>query len=120
MRVTALVCSALLLVPAPVAARDTKAWGRVSDVGRDVLVAVALGLPIVDGDREGAVQGAGSIGAAFLLSEGLKLSVGPHRRRLRGRGDVAESRRLEGRPAGTGGGGAGRLLARRGAQASLV
>jgi membrane-associated phospholipid phosphatase len=51
---------------------DTKAWADASDVGRAALVAAALGVPLVQGDGDGALQAAGSIVAAKALSYGLK------------------------------------------------
>lgn len=78
MRLSCLLVPALLL-SGTAQARDTKAWGHVSDIGRDVLVGVALGLPVVRGDTSGALEGAGSMGAAFLVTEGLKETF-PERR----------------------------------------
>ena len=60
------------LVAAPAHARDVKAWGHASSIGRDALVAFALGLPAVHEDWTGDLEAGGSIGAAFLASEGLK------------------------------------------------
>jgi len=70
---------AALLLAQPVSARDTKAWGDASSIGRDVLVVTALGLPAIEGDWKGDLETGGSMGAAFLLSEGLKKAF-PERR----------------------------------------
>jgi membrane-associated phospholipid phosphatase len=51
---------------------DTKGWADASDVGRAALVAAALGVPLVQGDGDGALQAAGSIVAAGAVSYGLK------------------------------------------------
>lgn len=60
-------------------ARDTRAWDHASSIGRDALIVAALGLPAVHGDWTGDLQAAGSMGAAFALTTGLKELV--HERR---------------------------------------
>lgn len=47
-------------------------WGTASTVGRDALVAVALGAPLVEGDGTGLKQAAFSLGATQLVTIGLK------------------------------------------------
>lgn len=66
-----LVATALTL-PTVAQAKNEKAWATASDVGAHGLTLVALGLPIIKGDRQGAFQAAGSIGASMLITTGLK------------------------------------------------
>ncbi len=54
-------------------------WRQVSSVGRDVLIAAALGVPAAQEDWSGTAEAAGSMGAAELLSLGLKEAF-PERR----------------------------------------
>jgi len=61
-----------LLLAQPAAASSEDDWATASDIGRGVLVAWSLGVPLMDGDTAGAVQAAGSVGAAGLLTLGLK------------------------------------------------
>lgn len=49
-----------------------KSWRDASNIGRNVLVASALAIPTVQGDWDGTLQAGGSVGAAMLLSMGLK------------------------------------------------
>jgi membrane-associated phospholipid phosphatase len=72
-------CVLGLLFCQPAFARDTKAWGTASSVGRDALVVAALGVPAVQGDWTGDLEAAGSMGAAFGIAEGLKEAF-PERR----------------------------------------
>jgi hypothetical protein len=62
---------ACTLSTAPAVAGD-HSWNTASGIGRDVLVAAALGVPAVQGDWTGDLQAGGSMGAAFLVSEGFK------------------------------------------------
>ena len=64
----------LLIALSPVAAqaKDEKAWGTASDIGVAGLTIAALGVPIAKGDKQGVFQAAGSIGAAALVTTGLK------------------------------------------------
>lgn len=61
-------------ISSPASASD-KGWSRASSVGRDALVVAALGIPAAKGDWEGAMQGAGSIGASWLFTYGLKEAI---------------------------------------------
>lgn len=67
---TALVAAALAQA-APVLASD-KTWDTASTVGAGALAAWSIGVPAVSGDGKGALQAAGSIGAAYAISTGLK------------------------------------------------
>lgn len=68
------ISCAILLAAAPMQAqaRNEKAWATASDVGVAGLSIVALGLPVAQGDKQGAFQAAGSIGASALITTGLK------------------------------------------------
>lgn len=68
------ICLTFLIALTPVAAqaKDEKAWSTASDIGVTGLTIAALGVPIVKGDKQGAFQAAGSIGAAALITTGLK------------------------------------------------
>jgi len=65
----ALVATALAASPAQA---SPKGWQTASDIGVYSLMAVSIGLPLVEQDRPGALQAAGSIGAATLVATGLK------------------------------------------------
>lgn len=60
-----------LLVAAPAQA-SKKGWADATDVGAYGLTAVAIGLPLVKNDMPGTLQAVGSIGAAKLVTYGLK------------------------------------------------
>jgi membrane-associated phospholipid phosphatase len=68
------VSLALLLAAAPMQAqaKNEKAWATASDVGVAGLSLAALGLPIAQGDTQGAFQAAGALGASALITTGLK------------------------------------------------
>jgi membrane-associated phospholipid phosphatase len=68
-----LAASALALAPVatPAAASD-KSWSTASTIGVGVLAGWSIGVPAVTGDGKGALQAAGSIGAAYAVSAGLK------------------------------------------------
>jgi len=63
--------AAAIVVAAPAAASD-KSWDTASTVGVGALAAWSIGVPAVTGDGKGALQAAGSIGAAYAVSTGLK------------------------------------------------
>jgi membrane-associated phospholipid phosphatase len=67
-----LVATALAASPIAAQAKHEKTWGTASDVGVAALSIAALGVPIVMGDKQGAFQAAGSIGASALVTTGLK------------------------------------------------
>lgn len=64
----------LLMLPTPAHA-DAGGWATASDIGRDVLVVTALGLPAVQGDWEGTKEAAFSMGTSFVVTSGLKLVI---------------------------------------------
>jgi membrane-associated phospholipid phosphatase len=61
-----------LILPVPAQASGEKTWATISDVGVNGLTAVAIGLPIIKKDKQGAFQAIGSVGASSLLAVGLK------------------------------------------------
>jgi membrane-associated phospholipid phosphatase len=75
----ALCAVSALAVPNTAWAKNEKTWATVSDVGLYGLSALAIGLPIAKRDKQGAFQAAGSIGAASLITTGLK-EIFPERR----------------------------------------
>jgi len=76
MRITESVGLALLAGTSLAIAQPAKAsaadWDTASTVGRDALVAAAVGAPLVEGDGTGLKQAAFSLGAAQLVTSGLK------------------------------------------------
>ena len=72
------VAAAALLLATPAQASD-HGWATASDVGRDVLVISALGLPAVQGDWPGAKQAAFSLGATALVTTALKETISEER-----------------------------------------
>ena len=78
LRHISVIAVACVGVGSPAQASD-KGWNDASGIGRDILVVAALGVPAVQGDWRGDLQAAGSMGAAFGISYGLKELV--HERR---------------------------------------
>lgn len=70
-RILAATALTAILIPAPAFASD-KGWDDASRVGEVALAAAALGIPSAKGDWNGTLQAGGSIGAAWLVTEGLK------------------------------------------------
>jgi len=68
---TCAIAAGLLAIASPAAASD-KSWDTASTVGAGALAAWSIGVPAVTGDGNGALQAAGSIGAAYAVSTGLK------------------------------------------------
>ena len=68
---TCAVAAGLLAVASPAAASD-KDWDTASTIGAGALAAWSIGVPAVTGDGKGALQAAGSVGAAYAVSTGLK------------------------------------------------
>lgn len=67
-----LIATSLMVAPFAAHAKNEKTWGTASDVGVAALSIAALGVPIAQGDKQGAFQAAGSIGASALVTTGLK------------------------------------------------
>ena len=70
-RIGAVWCVLLLAVSPPALASD-KGWDDASDIARDVLVVAAIGVPLAKQDTHGLLQAGGSLGAAEIVSLGLK------------------------------------------------
>lgn len=68
------ICFAVVIGLCPISAqaKDEKAWSTASDIGVAGLTIAALGMPVAKGDKQGAVQALGSIGASALVATGLK------------------------------------------------
>lgn len=64
------VCFSVLSPSAAYASKE--GWATASDVGAYSLMAISLGLPVIEKDKNGALQALGSFGAASLVTEGLK------------------------------------------------
>ncbi len=64
----------LLLLATPSYADSQKDWDTASNIGAFSLAAISIGIPVVENDKNGAFQAAGSITAAQLVSQGLKYS----------------------------------------------
>lgn len=62
----------VMAMPLPAAARHQASWDTASSVGAYGLTALAIGLPLVERDKNGALQALGSAGAAELTAQGLK------------------------------------------------
>jgi membrane-associated phospholipid phosphatase len=71
----------VLAAPALLAAApaDANGWDDASTAGEGILVATALGVPALKHDGRGALQAGESLGAAFLVTESLKLTVAERR-----------------------------------------
>ena len=65
----ALCVGLVLALPAPA---NAGRWTDVSDIGRDVLIGAALGVPAIQGDWDGDLQAGASILAGGGISYGLK------------------------------------------------
>jgi membrane-associated phospholipid phosphatase len=61
-----------LTAATPAYAGSEKAWDGASDLGRNALVVIALGIPALRSDWSGDLQAGASLGAAILMTEGLK------------------------------------------------
>lgn len=73
-----LICAASCYGVSPAMAQSST-WGTAGTVATGALVGAALGLPALRGDHMGDLQAAGSMGAAFVLTEGIKQAF-PDRR----------------------------------------
>jgi membrane-associated phospholipid phosphatase len=66
---------ALAAMPQPASARSEKSWDDASSIGRDALVAAALGLPAIQGDWHGDLQAGESMAGALAITAGLKEAI---------------------------------------------
>lgn len=69
------VLLAVLLLLTPTAAHARDGWDKAGSLSRDVLVVTTLALPAVKGDWNGDLQALASLGAAFVVTQGLKETI---------------------------------------------
>lgn len=62
----------VLTMPSVAQAKGEKTWDTASSIAAYGLTGVALGVPLVKGDTQGALQAGGSVAAAQLVTFGLK------------------------------------------------
>lgn len=62
---------ALAASPLPAAASE-KGWDDAGTIARDALVVAAFGIPVLQGDWDGALQAGGSIGVTMGITAGMK------------------------------------------------
>lgn len=79
LRILPIAASIPLLMSVPCHANDQKNWDTASSIGAYGLLAISVGTPIAKGDKQGALQAAGSFGAAQIVTQGLKYAF-PERR----------------------------------------
>ncbi len=70
----AFIALTICLSSVPAYADSQEDWATVSDIGAYSLTAIAVGLPILKRDKNGALQAAGSMASAQIISLGLKSS----------------------------------------------
>lgn len=66
-----LIIAAVALATSPAEA-SKKGWSDASDLGAYSLIALSIGLPIAKGDKQGALQAAGSFAVTSVVTEGMK------------------------------------------------
>ncbi|NJS14372.1 MAG: phosphatase PAP2 family protein [Sphingopyxis sp.] len=67
------IVAAIALTAAPLpAGASEEGWNDAGTIARDALVVAAFGVPIIEGDWDGALQAGGSIGATMLITAGMK------------------------------------------------
>jgi membrane-associated phospholipid phosphatase len=66
-----LLCATSLASAQPACASE-EGWDDAGSLTRDALVIAAFGVPVLQGDWDGALQAGGSIGAASIITYGLK------------------------------------------------
>ncbi len=66
---------ACCLMATPAHALSHQDWDTASSIGAYGLTAVAIGWPLMEGDRAGALQAVASGGAAELVAQGLKATI---------------------------------------------
>ncbi|WP_221791857.1 phosphatase PAP2 family protein [Aquisediminimonas sediminicola] len=67
--------AALCLIAAPAWAVSHQDWDTASSIGAYGLTAIAIGWPLLEHDRAGALQAVASGGAAELVAQGLKATI---------------------------------------------
>ncbi len=75
---SALVCllaGPALLIAQPAEASSEDDWATASDIGVGTLTAWSLGVPLIQGDNQGALQASGSLAASALVAQSLKQVV---------------------------------------------
>lgn len=75
---SAVMLAASLSIATPAQASN-KGWNDAGTVARDALILAAFGVPAIKGDWDGVLQAGGSIGAAGVITFGLKEAF-PERR----------------------------------------
>jgi membrane-associated phospholipid phosphatase len=67
------IAAAMTLAAMPIpAAASEKGWDNAGSIARDALVVAAFGIPVLEGDWDGALQAGGSIAATTVLTIGMK------------------------------------------------
>jgi membrane-associated phospholipid phosphatase len=66
-----LAAAALATAPLPAVASE-KGWDDAGTIARDALVVAAFGIPVLQGDWDGALQAGGSIGVTKGITAGMK------------------------------------------------
>lgn len=64
--------SSTTLATGPAQAKGEKGWDTASTIAAYGLTGIAIGVPLVKGDAQGALQAGGSVAAAQLVTFGLK------------------------------------------------
>ncbi|MFZ1743497.1 MAG: phosphatase PAP2 family protein [Pontixanthobacter sp.] len=59
----------------PAFASSEKDWASASDVGVGALMTWSLGVPLMDGDTQGALQAGGSLAASAAIAQSMKQVV---------------------------------------------
>lgn len=62
---------AMSLAPTPATASE-KGWDDAGTIARDALLVAAFGIPLIEGDWDGALQAGASIGVTKLATAGMK------------------------------------------------
>lgn len=66
------IAAPLLLASQSAQAKSQDDWATASDIGVGGLVLWSLGVPVAEGDTQGALQAGGSVVAGFGAAQGLK------------------------------------------------
>lgn len=70
-RVALVAALTLAATPLPAVASEA-GWDDAGSIARDALVVAAFGIPVLQGDWDGALQAGGGIGATMLITAGMK------------------------------------------------